>query len=485
MNELVRMNARAVVAGLERGDFTPLEVLDAAVERIEEVDHLVNALPTRCFDRARAHARRISNGNGRRNDPSWLGGLPIVVKELNDLAGVRTTYGSPLFADHVPDASDVMLEKLEENGAVIVAKANAPEFGHGANTFNPVFGTTFNPWDTKLTCGGSSGGSAVALATGQAWLATGSDFGCSLRTPAAFCSVVGLRPSPGRVARNRTRLPYDNLWVQGPMARNVGDLAMMLDAMVGQHARDPISFPHDGVSFRASADEQKKPKRIAFSVDLGGIVPIEKRVADAFRHAVVQLERAGFAVEEACPDFKDAGEIFDVLRANQFVGDLGTILESNREKVRPDVYANYEKGLGLNARQLADAERKRGLLFERASIFFDKFDLLLTPATIVAPFPAETRAINEVNGHRFSNYYEWYRIAFAISLTSLPALSLPCGFTSEGLPIGMQIVGRHRGEAALLSMASAFESVFNVASQVPINPRVSGPAPAAGATGNA
>lgn len=473
MNELIRMSAREIVGRLRRGEISPLDLIDACVNRIEQVDSLVNALPTLCVERARDHARRLMESGSTRTDAAWLGGLPIVVKDLNDVAGVRTTYGSPLYADNIPSCSDIMVERLENNGAVVIAKANAPEFGHGANTFNPVFGTTLNPWNTELTSGGSSGGSAVALATGQAWLATGSDFGCSLRTPAAFCSVVGLRPSPGRIARNRTRLPFDNLWVQGPMARSVADLALMLDAMVGNHPRDPISFPHDGCSFLDGVERPVPPKRIAFSLDLGGLVPIERKVESALRLAIKKLESAGFEVEEACPDLRDASEIFDVLRANQFVGDLGDIIEANKDSVRIDLRHNFERGLNLTIRQLAAAEIMRGTLYDRAASFFDDYDLLLTPATIVAPFDAEIRAIKEVNGHHFSNYYDWYRIAFAITLTSLPALSLPCGFTDDNLPVGMQIVGRPRGEGPLLSAASLFETVFDVATRVPIDPIVS------------
>ena len=218
MSELLHMSARAVQGMLQTREISPLDLIDAAEARIAATDADLNALPTLCFDRARDHASRIMEEGVPETPPrGWLGGIPLAVKDLNDVAGVRTTYGSPLFADHVPDGSDVMVETLERNGGIVVAKANTPELGHGANTFNEVFGKTLNPWNTAMTCGGSSGGSAVAVASGQTWLATGSDLGCSLRTPAAFCSVVGMRPSPGRIARSRTRLPYDNLWVQGPI----------------------------------------------------------------------------------------------------------------------------------------------------------------------------------------------------------------------------------------------------------------------------
>ena len=471
MNPLIKLTAREAVSKLRTGEITPLNLIDAAEERISETDSAVNALPTLCLDRARERATHLTSGSPVRTDSAWLAGLPIAVKDLNDVQGVRTTYGSPLFADHIPDGSDVMVEHLEDNGALVIAKSNSPEFGHGANTFNEVFGQTLNPWNTAMTCGGSSGGSAVALASGQAWLATGSDLGCSLRTPAAFCSVVGLRPSPGRVARSRVRLPYDNLWVQGPMARNVGDVAMMLDALVGQHPLDPISLAAPSAPYQAAVDNPRPPKRVAWSRDLGGITPVDGKVAEICERAVQRLSELGAEVVEASPDLSDAREIFHVLRANQFVGDLAPIIESNRDKVKPEVIWNLEQGYKLTAEKLAEAERGRGLLAQRAAAFFDDFDVLITPATIVAPFDVNIRAVNRCNGHEFENYFDWYTIAYAITATSLPALSLPCGFTADGLPVGLQVIGPPRGEASLLSAAQSMEDLFNIATLVPIDPR--------------
>lgn len=471
MNELIRLTAREAVRRLAAGEITPLDLVDAAAARIAATDPELNALPTLCLDRARDHAGRIMrdpppDGDGR----GWLGGLPLAVKDLNDVAGVRTTYGSPLFADHVPDGSDVMVERLEAMGALVVAKSNAPEFGHGANTFNQVFGVTRNPWNTGMTCGGSSGGSAVAVASGQTWLATGSDLGCSLRTPAAFCAVVGLRPSPGRVARSRTRLPFDTLWVQGPMARTVGDAALMLDAMSGEHAADPISLPRPEQAFVAAVDSPTPPRRVAWSRDLGGITPVAPEVAEICERAAQRFAEIGAEVEEACPDFSDARAIFHKLRANQFVGDLGEVLRANRDKVRKEVIWNLEKGEALTVADLAEAERGRGRLYARAAAFFEAYDLLVTPATIVAPFDAGITHIDEVEGRKFENYFDWYTISYAITATSLPALSLPCGFTSGGLPVGLQIVGPPRGEAQLLGAAALMEQVFGIAARLPIDP---------------
>jgi amidase len=472
MDDLYRLSAREAVELLRTGKVSPLEMVDAAVARIEATDGVLNALPTLSIERARDHAKQIGkNRTAERDRPGWLGGLPIAVKDLNDVAGVRTTYGSPLFADHVPENSDVMVETLEANGAIVIGKSNTPEFGHGANTFNEVFGETLNPWNTAMTCGGSSGGSAVAVASGQTWLATGSDLGCSLRTPAAFCSIVGLRPSPGRVARSPARLPFDNLWVQGPMARNVGDVALMLDAMAGEHPDDPISLTAPLQPFVNAIDNPRTPKRIAYSPDLGGIVPVAREVAEICAAAAERFSELGATVEETCPDLRDARDIFHVLRANQFVGDLGEIISGNKDKVREEVVWNLEQGTKLSVGELAEAERKRGALYARAAKFFTTYDLLVTPAAIVAPFDVKIRAINEVEGHKFENYFDWYTISYAITATSLPAMSVPCGFTQAGLPVGLQFVGPPRGEAPLLAAATLFEGLMGISHTLPIDPK--------------
>jgi len=471
MIELFRLTAREVVRLLRSGEVSPVDLVQASLARIESTDGALNAVPTRCAERALAHARRLEGAKPREGrEHAWLGGLPIAVKDLNDVEGVRTTYGSTLFADHVPDGSDAMVETLEANGAIVVGKTNTPEFGHGANTFNEVFGKTRNPWNTAMTCGGSSGGSAVAVATGQTWLATGSDLGCSLRTPAAFCSVVGLRPSPGRVARSRGRLAYDNLWVQGPMARNVGDVALMLDAMSGHHPADPISIPVPCESFVDAMERPVAPRRVAYSRDLDGLTPVAREVAEICAASVARFSEIGATVEEACPDLRDARAIFKVLRANQLVGDLAPIVDANRERVRKEVVWNMDLGKKMTAGDIADAERRRGQLYQRAAAFFEDYDFLVTPAAIVAPFDVDIRALDEVEGVRLDNYYEWYSIAYAITLTSLPAISLPCGFTKGGLPVGLQIVGPPRGEARLLGVARMMEEVFGISARLPIDP---------------
>jgi amidase len=482
MSELWRLSARELVRRLKAGEVRPVEALEAALSRIEAVEPRLNAIPTLCEARARRQAERIEKGeiappeDGR----GWLAGLPIVIKDLNDVEGVRTTYGSPIFADHVPGRSGFEVERLEARGAVILGKSNTPEFGAGAQTFNEVFGVTRNPWNTALTCGGSSGGSAVALASGEVWLANGSDLGGSLRTPAAFCSVVGLRPSPGRVPHGPVASPFQTLSVEGPMARNVRDLALLLDAQAGFDPRDPLSFDPPALPFVEAVERPPRLARVAFSADLGGITPVDPEVARICRAAAERFAELGCEVVlDACPDLSDSVEVFRVLRAEQFVTARAPLLERYRELLKPEVIWNIETGMKLTAEEIGRAERRRGQMQASAAAFFERFDLLLCPAAIVPPFPVERRYLEELGGHRFPSYIDWVAITYAITLTGLPALSLPCGFTEAGLPVGLQMVGRPRGEAELLAAAARLEDLSGIAPLLPIDPR---PAAASGSS---
>jgi amidase len=476
-SDLTRMTAQAVVRLLRQGRVSPLELIDAALARIAATDGVLNALPTLCPDRARDRARRLmESASAVAPGPGWLGGLPLAVKDLNDVAGVRTTYGSPIYADQVPARSDILVERLEANGGVVLAKSNTPEFGAGANTFNAVFGETLNPWNPRLTVGGSSGGSAAALAAGQVWLATGSDLGGSLRTPASFCSVVGLRPGPGRVPHGPEARPFDTLSVDGPMGRTVGDVALMLDAIVARHPEDPLSLDLPQEAFQIAAAERRLPQRVAFSPDLG-ITPVDAEVRQICEAAARRFGAAGAIVEEACPDFSGAAECFGVLRALGFVAGRRLSLEhyeKHRDKLKPDVIWNIERGLALTAGDIARAELARGALYHRVVAFFRSHDLLLCPAACVPPFDVGTRWLKELNGIAFDNYVEWIRITYAVTLTSCPALSLPCGFTRDGRPVGLQMVGRPRGEAELLGAAAALEEILDIAKLVPLDPRPAG-----------
>jgi amidase len=465
---LIRSTACAIVDQLNAGEVTPLDLLDALEKRIAEVDDKTNALPILCFDRARTNAKALMLKNP--GERGLLAGLPVPIKDLNNVAGVRSTQGSPIFKDTVPAHSDIVVEQIEANGGVVYAKSNTPEFGAGAHTFNEVFGATRNPWNTSRSASGSSGGAAVALATGMAWLAHGTDMGGSLRNPASFCGIVGLRPSIGRVPHSPAFKIDRNLGVNGPMARNVEDIALFLDAMSGEHPADPLSLPRLPTSFLSAARSGKKPKRVAYSPDLG-ITPVDPEVAAITRNAAARFAEAGVIVEEAHPDLREAHECFHVLRAFDFAITKAALLRSKRELLKPEVIWNIEEGLKLTVEQLERAEAQRIALAARTLEFFKTYDLLLTPATIVAPFPIENRYVAECAGKKFDNYVEWLGIVYAITLACCPALSLPCGFTASGLPVGLQMVAAPRGEAPLLAGAKVLEDVLGLRDTTPIDPR--------------
>ena len=470
LTDLTRMSAVEAVGRLRRREISPAELIEAALARIAEVEPHVNALPTRCPERARAWAAALDRkANVDRDAPGWLAGLPVAVKDLLDVQGVRSTQGSPIFADRIPERSDICVEMLERRGGVVLAKSNTPEFGAGANTFNPVFGKTRNPWNTSLTCSGSSGGSAVALATGEVWLATGSDLGGSLRTPASFCSVVGLRPSPGRVAHGPTANMSDDLAVDGPMARTVADVALMLDAMAGPHPRDPMSMP-PADSFQAAAASFRRPARVAWSADLG-FMPLHPEVATVAERAARRFESIGVPVDAAAPDLTDSIEIFQTLRALFFVTDKAPLLAAHRDKLKPDVIWNIEKGMRLDADAIGKAVRARAALLERVGRFFQVYDVLITPTVIVPPFDVDTISVRKVGTVEFDNYIDWVAMTYAITLTRCPALSLPAGFLADGRPVGIQMVGRPNGEAGLLAAAAVLEEALGLRTGEPIDPR--------------
>jgi amidase len=471
-DELIGMSACAVVDLLRRREIAPLDLVETSLARIGAVNGPVNAMVTLCPDRAREQARRLMASHAPpAEDFRWLGGLPIAVKDLNDLAGVRTTYGSPIFIDNVPARSDVMVERLEANGAIPVGMSNTPEFGAGANTFNEVFGETLNPWNTRLNAGGSSGGSAVALATGQVWLATGSDLGGSLRTPASFCSVVGLRPTPGRVASGPDEVKFDTLAVNGPMARTVEDIGLMLDAMAGWHIEDPLSLEAPSASFREAARRRQAPARIAFSPDLR-ITPVDRRTRAICEAAASRFAEAGCIVEEACPDFSGVPEAFQTLRALGYVAGMRELYETRRSQLKPDLIWNIERGRALDTEAIATALLRRGRLYAEIAAFFGTYDLLLAPAACTPPLDVKQRWVREVDGQTFENYVDWLRIASVVTMTSCPSLALPAGFTDDGRPVGLQLIGKPRGEAALLSAAAVLEDLLELTKMTPIEPRV-------------
>ncbi len=470
--ELWRLTACEAVGQLRNGDITPLDLIDAAEGRIAAVEPDINALPTLCLDRAREHAKRLMAGKGGEaaDEPGWLAGLPVAIKDLADVAGVRSTYGSPIFADHVPEASHPLVERIERKGGIVIGKSNTPEFGAGGSTFNEVFGKTRNPWNTSLTPAGSTGGGAAALAAGEIWLAHGSDHGGSLRRPATYTSVVGLRPSPGRVTRGTVNTLFSPLSVQGPMARNVPDLALFLDTMAGHCPSDPLTFDAPEVPFAATVAEGKAPTRVAYAETIGQS-PVDKETRDLCRAGVATFEAIGASVDEIRIDIPDVEETFLALRSQQFVIDRELQLQSHRDQIKADIIWNTELGLQQSISDLAAAERGRAVLYRQFMDLFTTYDLIVTPGANTPAFDVDLRHPIAIDGVKLEHYMAASTLTAAVTLSASPALSLPCGFDQYGRPVGLQVVGKPRGEAALLAACALFEAESGLAAQVPIDPR--------------
>lgn len=476
-DELIRLTAREAVRLLVAREVSPLELIDAAAARIAEVDPAINALPTLCLDRARAFAKALPT-TPPQDRRGWLAGLPVAIKDLMDVEGVRTTYGSPIHADHVPTASHALVKRIEARGGAVIAKSNTPEFGAGGNTYNEVFGKTRNPWNTALTPGGSTGGGAAALAAGEVWLAHGSDHGGSLRGPASHTSTVGLRPTPGRVTRGTANNLFSPSSVEGPMARNVPDIALFLDAMAGQCPHDPMTRPAPERGYADTVDaalaDRKAwwPKRVAFTPDLGGVAPVSRAVRAVCEAAAANFASVGVTVEQNCPEMGHIGEAFQILRAMIFVVSHGERLKTHRHLIKQDIIWNTEKGLKQTPEQVAWAERERAAFYRRVLAFFDTYDLLLLPVSVVPPYDVNKTHIDEVDGVKFDNYIAASMTTSSITLTACPALSLPAGYTEDGRPIGLQMVGRPHDEATLLAAAALLEEQTGLADMLPIDPRV-------------
>ena len=462
MDELWRLSAVETVGLLRRREVSPVEVFDAAAARIEAVEPKINALPIRFLDEARAQAKAFRSEAS--DHPGWLAGLPIAVKDYNDVAGQLTTYGSPIYADHRAQADDRTVATLRANGAIPLAKSNVPEFA-GSHTFNPVWGITRNPWDLGRTAGGSSGGAAAALAAHEVWLANGSCLGGSLRIPASFCGVVGLRPSAGVVPRGDGLPAFDSLWVDGPMARTVPDLALMLDAMAMLTPHDPLSRPVPTGGFQAAMHQGRPPRRVGFSANLG-LRSVDPEVAAVCQAAALRFKDMGCTVDVASPDFSGAIDSFQVLRALLFADVRGDLLPGECARISPDIVWNIEKGQALTAAEVIRAQRDRNALFHRVARFFDEYDLLVCPTVAVPPFPVEQRFPTEIAGERLTTYIDWMFLTFVITLTGCPAISLPCGLTREGLPVGLQLVGRPHGDAELLGVARLLEQALDFTPRV-------------------
>jgi amidase len=456
--ELCFTPATRLVTLIRSRKVSPLEVTRAVLERIERINPALNAYCTVAAEQALAAARKATRATTSRAALGPLHGVPVSIKDLTPTKGIRTTWGSRIFEHHVPEADAVVVERLKAAGAVVIGKTNTPEFGAGANTFNAVFGATRNPWNPALTCGGSTGGGAVALATGMGPLAQGTDLGGSLRIPAAFCGVVGLRPSPGLVPAHPVPVAWDSYSVSGPMARTVADIALMLSVIAGPDPRSPISYPVDGRSFNAAV---KRPTlrgaRIAWSADLG-VTPVDHEIRRVAESATAVLRRLGARVDDAHPDFSGLLDIVLASRGFSMVARHEEKLHKWRDVMQENLVKNIDYGLTLGASDVGRAERLRSELWERVRTFQARYDFIVTPTTAVGPFPVETIYPREINGVPMANYIQWVLLTYAFTVVGLPAISVPCGFTRDGLPVGLQIVGRWRDEASVLRAAAAFET---------------------------
>ncbi|MGW8396882.1 amidase [Streptomyces lydicus] len=454
---LHHLDATDLAARLRRREISAREVVQAHLDRIEQVNPAVNAIVTLDPEGALAAAAAADARLARGAEVPPLHGLPIAFKDTHLTRGMRTTFGSPLFADHVPDEDDVVVERLQRAGAIRLGKTNVPEFAAGSHTFNRVFGTTRNPYDPTRSAGGSSGGAAAALAAGLQPLADGSDMGGSLRNPASFCNVVGLRPTPGRVPPQPGGNLWDTLAVPGPMGRTVADTALLLSAMAGPDPRCPLSLETPGAAFRVPLDRELRGLRVAWTPDLGGLAPADPDVLAVLEPQLRVLEELGCRVDTACPDLTGADETFRTLRAHSFDLAFGSLLDADREALKPSLARNVEEGRRLTTADLVTATATRSRLHLETLDFFSRYDLLLAPVSQVTPFDAELEYPREVAGRPTKTYLDWMRSAYLISVLGVPALSVPAGFTPAGLPVGMQFIGPPRADLAVLQAGHAYE----------------------------
>jgi amidase len=479
--DLCLLDAIGLAGLLRRREVSACEVMSAHIARIEAFDPAINAIVTRTFDAALARAAAADEAMARGETLGLLHGLPVAHKDLADTAGVRTTYGSPLFAGHVPERDALVVQRMARAGAISVGKTNTPEFGAGSHTVNPLFGATRNPYHLGRSAGGSSGGAAAALAARLICLADGSDLGGSLRNPASFCNVVGLRPSPGRVPVWPLGDVADQLGVSGPMARTVADTALLLAVLAGPDRRVPLALDQpapavtDPAQVAALLSRDLREVRIAWSADLG--LPVEPEVLEVLTPARQVLTELAGPVTDATPDLSGADEVFRTFRALRFAALHGEQLSEHPDLIGPNVTWNIQRGLELTVADLSRAIMLRAALAERVSEFFAEADVLACPVSQVAPFEVTLDWVHAINGQPQQTYLDWMASAYLISVTGLPAISVPAGFTADGLPVGLQLVGRRRGDWELLAVAHAFEAATGHGAATPASaPSLAGPA---------
>ncbi len=464
MTDLCFQSAKKLARLIHARKLSATEVMRAFIERIERVNPKVNAIVTFLPEQALKEAKALDRKKGKK---PLLAGLPIAYKDNVPTKGIRTTSGSPVYRDNVPAADHALVERLRAAGAITLGKTNLPEFAAGSHTFNPVFGVTRNPYDPSRSVGGSSGGAAAAVATGMLPFADGGDLGASLRNPGNFCNVVGFRPSPGRVPHWPALNAWNTLSVLGPIARTAEDAAFLLSAMAGPDARAPVTISEPGSIFARPLKRSFRKARVAWTKDFGGL-PVEPAVTEVLEKQRKVFRDLGCVVEEACPDFTGAVEAFETLRAAGFVQNYAELVRTRRAEVKDTVIWNVEQGLKLTPERIARAESLRTELYHRMRKFLERYDFLLGPVNQVVPFPVETEYPTEIAGVKMTNYLDWMKSCYFITVTSHPAISVPAGFTPEGLPVGLQIVGRYRDDFGVLQLAHAFERETQVFGRRPI-----------------
>ncbi len=464
--DICYMSALDMSALIHSKKISVREVMQAHIKQIEKINPKVNAIITLVPENElMAQALAADEALAKGYSTGVMHGLPIAVKDLTETKGIRTTYGSPLFKDFIPKHDALVVEREKRAGTIVIGKTNVPELGMGSQTFNPLFGPTFNPYDVSKTCGGSTGGGAVALACGMTPLADGSDMGGSLRNPASFCNVVGLRPSPGRVPIVGSGMGWQELAVQGPVARTVSDCAFLLSVQAGPDNLSPISVMENPQRFREPLKRNFNGVRVAFIKNLG--LPWEKEVKEAVDAQRNIFESLGCIVEEDEPDMTDANECFVNYRHWQIEAGYGDMLAGNENRINDYTKWHIAEGRKLTGPYLARLEEKRTALYRRFQLFLDKYEFLILPVSQVLPFDVNLHYPTEINGVKMLTYIDWMRSAYYISTVGNPAISVPCAFSKSGLPIGMQIVGRHNADLSVLQMGFAFEQATHFGNRRP------------------
>lgn len=468
-SDLCAKSAREVVKLLRSKQVSPQELIDASENRTAQVGEQVNAIVTTCYDRAREKVADLASLDA--DHPAYLAGLPIGIKDLSAVSGVRMTKGTWGMKDHTAPANDPIVDILENRGALVVGKTNTPEMGAGGNTFNDVFGKTRNPWDTSKNAGGSSGGAAVSLATGEVWLSHGSDLAGSLRTPAAYCSVVGMRASPGRAFGGPGPIGFTVEGLSGPMARTVGDCALFLDAMCGYDSRAPISLPAPDTPFQKAVDRVDCNVKIAYAPTLGGFAPVESELETIMQSALGLMAGEGAQIDEACPAMDGLNDAYITLRGLVWAATAGRLPPEIQQHYKKTLAENIEVGRNRTVEQVMDANVDRTTLYHRMREFLQSYDVLATAVVGIEQTPVGLEYPTGVDGQVMESYIDWLKFSYLATTTGLPAISVPCGFTKSGMPVGIQLIGPPRGDAKVLAVAHALEQVLDLG-QGPIDPFV-------------